>query len=65
MPNLPYLYADEFIEVLKKKHAAGTYKEMVTISIDYCIHILTVVTVNLQITEEDEVKRDIYNTIVV
>ncbi|KAJ4846549.1 hypothetical protein Tsubulata_013552 [Turnera subulata] len=29
MPNLPYLYAMDFIEVLKKKHAAGTYKKMV------------------------------------
>ncbi|KAI9173954.1 hypothetical protein LWI28_009278 [Acer negundo] len=29
MPNMPYLYAMEFIEVLKKKHAANSYKEMV------------------------------------
>ncbi|KAF2574720.1 hypothetical protein F2Q70_00001199 [Brassica cretica] len=29
MPNKPYLYATDFIETLKKKHAAGTYKEMV------------------------------------
>lgn len=29
MPNMPFLYAMDFIEVLKKKHAAGTYKEMV------------------------------------
>lgn len=29
MPNLPFLYAAEFIEVLKKKHAAKSYKEMV------------------------------------
>ncbi|KAH6830042.1 beta vacuolar processing enzyme [Perilla frutescens var. hirtella] len=29
MPNMPYLYAKDFIDVLKKKHAAGTYKEMV------------------------------------
>ncbi|CAH8313056.1 unnamed protein product [Eruca vesicaria subsp. sativa] len=29
MPNKPYLYAADFIETLKKKHAAGTYKEMV------------------------------------
>ncbi|KAI4327090.1 hypothetical protein L6164_019591 [Bauhinia variegata] len=29
MPNLPYLYAMDFIEVLKKKHASGGYKEMV------------------------------------
>lgn len=28
MPNMPYLYAKDFIEVLKKKHASGTYKEM-------------------------------------
>ncbi|KAG8659406.1 vacuolar-processing enzyme [Manihot esculenta] len=29
MPNLPFLYAMDFIEVLKKKHAAGSYKEMI------------------------------------
>ncbi|KAB1217056.1 Vacuolar-processing enzyme [Morella rubra] len=29
MPNMPFLYAMDFINVLKKKHAAGTYKEMV------------------------------------
>ncbi|KAE9614175.1 hypothetical protein Lal_00016625 [Lupinus albus] len=29
MPNMPYLYAMDFIEVLKKKHASGSYKEMV------------------------------------
>ena len=29
MPALPYLFANEFIEVLKKKHASGTFKEMV------------------------------------
>lgn len=29
MPNLPYLYAAEFIEVLKKKHASQSYKEMI------------------------------------
>ncbi|XP_044484468.1 legumain [Mangifera indica] len=29
MPNMPYLYAMEFIEVLKKKHASKGYKEMV------------------------------------
>jgi legumain len=29
MPNVPYLYANEFIEVLKKKHALGSYREMV------------------------------------
>uniref|UniRef100_A0A7N0ZTJ2 Legumain prodomain domain-containing protein n=1 Tax=Kalanchoe fedtschenkoi TaxID=63787 RepID=A0A7N0ZTJ2_KALFE len=29
MPNMPYLYAADFIEVLKKKHAAKGYKEMV------------------------------------
>lgn len=26
---MPYLYAKDFIDVLKKKHASGTYKEMV------------------------------------
>lgn len=29
MPNMPYLYAGDFIEVLKKKHAANSYKKMV------------------------------------
>ncbi|KAL3499519.1 hypothetical protein ACH5RR_038612 [Cinchona calisaya] len=29
MPENPYLYAKDFIEVLKKKHASRTYKEMV------------------------------------
>ncbi|KAK6947617.1 Peptidase C13, legumain [Dillenia turbinata] len=29
MPNLPFLFANDFIEVLKKKHASGSYKEMV------------------------------------
>ena len=30
---MPYLYAMDFINVLKQKHAAGGYKEMVNISI--------------------------------
>ncbi|XP_030948088.1 vacuolar-processing enzyme-like [Quercus lobata] len=29
MPTSPYLYADDLIEVLKKKHASGTYKRLV------------------------------------
>ncbi|XP_054775915.1 legumain-like isoform X2 [Prosopis cineraria] len=29
MPNPPYIYAKDFIDVLKKKHASGGYKEMV------------------------------------
>ncbi|KAL6986072.1 legumain [Sarracenia purpurea var. burkii] len=29
MPNMPFLIANDFIEVLKKKHASGSYKEMV------------------------------------
>ncbi|CAL2259500.1 unnamed protein product [Prunus armeniaca] len=29
MPNMPFLYAMDFIQVLKKKHASGSYKEMV------------------------------------
>ncbi|KAF3324581.1 vacuolar-processing enzyme [Carex littledalei] len=29
MPTYPYLYADDLVAVLKKKHAAGTYKSMV------------------------------------
>ncbi|KAL8515777.1 hypothetical protein ACS0TY_014464 [Phlomoides rotata] len=35
MPNRPYVYAKDFINVLKKKHASGTYKEMV-IYIESC-----------------------------
>ncbi|KAL6128599.1 hypothetical protein ACLB2K_071954 [Fragaria x ananassa] len=29
MPTIPYIYADRLIEVLKKKHAASTYKSLV------------------------------------
>jgi legumain len=29
MPTSPYIYANDLIEVLKKKHAAGTYKSLV------------------------------------
>nr|AWD84473.1 asparaginyl endopeptidase 1 [Pigea enneasperma] len=29
MPNMPYLYAMDFLEVLKKKHASKSYREMV------------------------------------
>lgn len=29
MPNMPFLYAADFIEVLKMKHASNGYKEMV------------------------------------
>ncbi|KAM0888036.1 hypothetical protein ACQ4PT_028627 [Festuca glaucescens] len=29
MPNLPYLYADDFIKVLHEKHASNTYAKMV------------------------------------
>ncbi|XP_077235465.1 beta vacuolar processing enzyme [Tasmannia lanceolata] len=29
MPNMPFLYAGDFIEVLKKKHASKSYKKMV------------------------------------
>ncbi|WOL10090.1 legumain [Canna indica] len=29
MPNMPYLYAADFIEVLKQKHASNSYKEMI------------------------------------
>ncbi|KAJ8750562.1 hypothetical protein K2173_015723 [Erythroxylum novogranatense] len=28
MPNNPYLYANDLIEVLKRKHASGTYKSL-------------------------------------
>lgn len=30
MPTSPYLYASDLIEVLKKKHASGTYKSLVS-----------------------------------
>ncbi|KAL2489633.1 Vacuolar-proCES [Forsythia ovata] len=29
MPNMPYLYGKDFVDVLRKKHASGTYREMV------------------------------------
>lgn len=29
MPSKPYLYGKDFVDVLRKKHASGTYKEMV------------------------------------
>ncbi|CAI9771531.1 unnamed protein product [Fraxinus pennsylvanica] len=29
MPSTPYLYGKDFVDVLRKKHASGTYKEMV------------------------------------
>ncbi|KAI3828883.1 hypothetical protein L1987_02994 [Smallanthus sonchifolius] len=29
MPNMPYIYANDFIQVLKTKHAMATYSEMV------------------------------------
>ncbi|KAG2589405.1 hypothetical protein PVAP13_5NG236500 [Panicum virgatum] len=29
MPTYPYLYGDDLVNVLKKKHAAGTYKSLV------------------------------------
>ncbi|KAI8524548.1 hypothetical protein RHMOL_Rhmol13G0158100 [Rhododendron molle] len=32
MPTSPYIYANDLIEVLKKKHASGTYKSMVIYS---------------------------------
>ncbi|KNA12703.1 hypothetical protein SOVF_123500 [Spinacia oleracea] len=35
MPNMPFLYGKDFIEVLKKKHALKSYKEMV-IYIEAC-----------------------------
>nr|P49046.1 RecName: Full=Legumain; AltName: Full=Asparaginyl endopeptidase 1; Short=CeAEP1; Flags: Precursor [Canavalia ensiformis]BAA06596.1 asparaginyl endopeptidase [Canavalia ensiformis] len=35
MPNAPFVYAMDFIDVLKKKHASGGYKEMV-IYIEAC-----------------------------
>lgn len=29
MPEKPYVVANDFVDVLKKKHAMGTYKQMV------------------------------------
>lgn len=29
MPTYPYIYADDLVDVLKQKHAAGTYKSLV------------------------------------
>ncbi|XP_022131350.1 vacuolar-processing enzyme-like [Momordica charantia] len=29
MPTYPYMYADDLVDVLKKKHAAGSYKSLV------------------------------------
>jgi legumain len=31
MPTYPYLYGDDLVDVLKKKHAAGTYKSLVSL----------------------------------
>ena len=31
MPTYPYLYADDLIDVLKKKHRLGSYKSLVCI----------------------------------
>ncbi len=38
MPTTDNLYTVDFVETLKKKHAAGTYKEMVELSLNslYC-----------------------------
>lgn len=30
MPTSPYIYADDLIDVLKQKHASGTYKSLVS-----------------------------------
>lgn len=30
MPTYPYLYANDLNEVLKQKHASGTYKSLVS-----------------------------------
>lgn len=30
MPSGPYLYADDLIDALKRKHASGTYKSLVS-----------------------------------
>nr|GEW24754.1 vacuolar-processing enzyme [Tanacetum cinerariifolium] len=36
MPNMPNVYAKDFIEVLEKKYASGTYKEMESSWGTYC-----------------------------
>lgn len=36
MPTSPYLYADDLINVLKKKHASGTYKSLVNGISGFC-----------------------------
>lgn len=33
MPTYPYLYGDDLVDVLKKKHAAGTFKSLVSLVI--------------------------------
>ena len=35
MPTSPYLYADDLIEVLKKKHASGTYNKLVCYKLNF------------------------------
>lgn len=49
MPNKPYLYATDFIETLKKKHAAETYKEMVKFSkyLEWFIGFLNLMVISL------------------
>lgn len=42
MPTYPYLYADDLVAVLKKKHAAGTYKSMVIHKSLYLIPLLPI-----------------------
>lgn len=33
MPTNPYMYAGDLVDVLKKKHASGTYKSLVNYSV--------------------------------
>lgn len=46
---MPYLYGKDLIEVLKKKHATGTYKEMVKSAINiFYIYALEMVPFPIQ-----------------
>lgn len=40
MPTDPYLYANDLIDVLKKKHASGTYKSLVSCYISFQLLLL-------------------------
>jgi len=46
MPTTPYLYANDLVDTLKKKHAAGTYKSLVRMPFPAC-YTLSPVLVSL------------------